>query len=977
LAGDYDERRNDETLPSKEIAMIRALCSASLVSFLFAAAAAAGQKDGAKIEKIGEGVLKAPLSIRTTPTGALVVLDRRGDDYAVVRFSPSGELESQTPVPASIKGPTLALVDHTGTMFFLRQRDHTLWVVEPGEKPFPVEMKGPILGAALRRVKTLESLYLLGERKSGVLRLAGGRVVPIVLSKYPATGELIELRVRGNGHLYAYATAEHLVYHFDSRGKFLEAFGGGGPAPPRVGIPADYLMQTYDVDRGGDIYWTLANYGPLLRLSSDGTSGVHFRGTETWSKPWMGPIHTVTGLALSGDRAYAIDRGYNRITSFPKALVADGADGADTVDTRVFGYSFRLLSDAPYKLFTGAEARLRIAFAPGHRLLHKVTLAYQLSDIAHRRVAHGSVELDVPGDGAVERDLPLLNLPRLGWYQLDTTLMDGDSVLGERVAFLGRTNDDPRTPIPPKEQSGWNDLATHRMIGMGLHRFGGSMKQILEEQRPFIEEARRLGIPHFVQITEERDCTPANVAAILKQYPELPLLEIVNEPNLRMKVEAYVKLLRPCYEAAKAVSAKARVMGPAQCGSELGWFEAFLKSGGGAYVDVVSVHTYERHNSMDPYHWGWKLPKLRELMDRHGLKEKPLYQTEHGFMADYHAFLARPLWQGRAVFLETFLMDRNRIGPERYYYYYVNQGGFRGFSAYLVTAERELFPAASLLRSRAQLLGDRTFAEALDFGAPGNWLVLGNRYTGPRGDMVVLVNCGAWKPLSLDVKLPPGARVVDSFGNPAELAQPSRLEVGRLPIYVELPPGTRLEASLPAFGHNVAPTAKVIVEDEAAQKSSVRLTNGRLEFDFENEPDRIGMLATKDKLPLDVTLEFDKAHTLSSAILYGSLADNDKCTPLEYDLSVRCHGTWRKLDSVRVAAEGRTLKYGNFARLTGYDNPWIFVHRFASVEADAVKFHFVRTTFGQYPTEQLNAEIARSGLRPRVELREIQVFADR
>ncbi len=951
------------------------LCTTLLVSL-----AMGGAPDSLKIEKFGGDILKAPVSIRAMPAGSLVVLDRRGDGYAVVLFSPEGQVERQVAVPAQIKGPTLALADSDGSIYFIKHKDSTLWVLEKDGEPFPVEMKGPILGAALKRVKTLESLYLLGERKSGVLRLAGGRLEPIVLSKYPSKGELTELRVRGNGQLYAYSTAEHLVYHFDSRGKFLDVYGGGGPAPPRVGVPADFLLQSYDVDRGGDLYWTLANYGPLVRLSADGDTAVHYRGMENWSTPWMGPIHTVVGVAMSGDRAYALDAGTHRITSIPKTFVADGAPDADTVDTRVFGFSFRLLCDNPYKLCTGPEANLRIAIDQGQRRLHKVTCAYEVADLQRRPVARGTVELDVPGNGTVTRELPPIPLPRLGWYQLDIALRAGDTTLTERVAFLGRTIDDPHVPIPTREQTGWHDLATHRMLGLGLHRFAGELKQILEEQRSQILQAQRLGVPYFVQLTEERDCTPENVLTLLKQYPDLPLLEIVNEPNLRMKAEDYVKLLGPCYETAKRASTKVRVLGPAQCGSELGWFEAFLKAGGGKYVDGVSVHTYERHNSMDPYHWGWKLPKLRELLDRYGLQDRPLYQTEHGFLGDYHAQLARPSWQGRSVFLETLLMDRHGIGPERYYYYYVNHGGFRGFSAYLVTAEHELMPAALLLRSRAQLLGDRKFAEALDFGTPGNWLVLGNRYHGPQNDMVVLINCGAWKPIPVELKLPPEARALDCFGNPVELARRGdicTLDVGRLPTYVELPAGARLEAALPGLGRNVAAQAKIVVDDEPAQKSAERLTNGRLEFDFENEPDRVGLLASSDKLPLDVTLELGARQTISAVILYGSLADNDKCTPLEYDVLVRSGGEWRPVDSVRVEADGRTLKHGNFARMTWYDNPWIFLHRFAPVEADAVKFHFKRTTFGQYPTEQLNAEIARSGLRPRVELREVQVFSPR
>lgn len=959
--------------------MLKQLSCATWVLFL-TASVLAGEKKEAKIEKIGTGLLKAPSSIRTAPSGDLVVLDRRGDASVVVTFSPQGKVVSEVKVPAAIPSPTVALADSAGNLYFSRMRDRSVWIRQANREAKPLDLKVPILGLAVQKVDGKEFLYVLGGRKDGVLRLpaGGGEPTRLTLSHYPDKGDLIELRVRPQGDLYGFSTIEHLIYHFDPRGQLKETFGGGGPAPPRTGLPADFAMSAYDVDDNGDVYWTMANYGPLLRYTADGNLGIHFRGAENWHTPWMGPIHTVVGLALSGSRAYAVDRGYNRVTSFPKSIVVPGASDTESIDTHIYGYSFRILSDTPYKLFTEPQARLRVAFDQGHRRSHKAVLAYVAHDLEKREVARGKVELEVPGDAAVERELPPIRLPRLGWYQLDMALMDGDKPLIERVAFLCRDVEDARLPIPAQEQTGWNDVATHKMIGMGLHRFGGDIKQILQDQQGAIEQARKLGVPYFVQITNERDCTPENVTSILKQYPDLPLLEIVNEPNLRMKVADYVQIVKRCREAARKVSPKVRIMGPSQCGTELRWFESFFKAGGGEYVDAVSVHTYERHNSMDPYHWNWKLTKLRSIMNEHGCKDKPLYQTEHGFLGDYHSLLLRAPWQGRSVFLEYLMMDRAGIGPARFYYYYVNQGGFRGFSAYLVSGARELFPAAALMRTRARLLGDRKLTKVLDFGEPGNWLVLGNRYGGSGDDLVVLVNCGVWKPVPVLVKLPGGSRVFDCFGNRLSLGEdkPVTIPVGPFPTYIQIPAGAKVEASLSPFGRNIAPESKITVSDAKAQELSGRLTNGRLEFDFENEPERVGLLASNDKLPLDVTLAFQGNRKIAAAVLYGSLADNDKCTPLEYEVRVRSGGVWKKVDAVRVEADGRQLKLGNFARLTWYDNPWIFVHRFEPVEADAVQFHFLRTTFGQYPTTELNAAITRSGLRPRVELREAQVFTE-
>src|SRR5262249_48650862 len=85
----------------------------------------------------------------------------------------------------------------------------------------------------------------------------------------------------------------------------------------------------------------------------------------------------------------------------------------------------------------------------------------------------------------------------------------------------------------------------------------------------------------------------------------------------------------------------------------------------------------------------------------------------------------------------------------------------------------------------------------------------------------------------------------------------------------------------------------------------------------------------------DVTFDLGGSKTISAAILYGSLADNDKCTPLEYDVLMRSGGTWQKVDEVRVPADGKTLRYGNITRLTWYDNPWIFVHRFKPDQVQA------------------------------------------
>jgi len=927
-----------------------------------------GAAQAGEILKLGAGQLREPLAVQTAPNGDLVVLDQRGNDCAVVRFAPDGKKTEEKNVPAAVKRPQAAAADSGGTYYLLAQGG--VWRL-PAKAEQAETVENGASGLAVKKANAGECLYLL--KGANVLRvsIANQSRQTLTLSAVPAKGGLSSLHVRADGHLYAFSDAERLLYHYDAEGKLLERFGSGGDI--RCGIPASCMGACFDVDDAGDVYWTLADYGPLLHYTADGKTGVQFNGQEAWNARWTGPIHTLCGFALSGDRAYELDRHYKRLTSFPKHTVAPGAKDCDTVSTQAFGLNFNLRTDRPYKLFLDEKAVLRVVFDGGNRRIHQAALEYESFDYWKHSVAKGKLDLNLPGEAGATFDLPL-PLPKLGWYELDAKLSGGGELLMERIVFLCRTLADARLPIPAQESSGWADMATHKAMGMGLHRFHfNSNAKEFEQTLKTIEEARKLNVPFFLQITDKKDCTPANVKTVIEKIPDLPALEIVNEPNLNTSPADYVKLLQKCYEAAKEANPKVRVLGPTQCGTELGWYGAFFKAGGGKFVDGVSVHTYMRHNSMDPYHWLWKLPRLLDVMKANGCDGKPLYQTEHGFMADYHGHCLRHIWQARSVYLEYLVLDRFGMWPDKHFYYYLNQGGFADFSSFMLNDRRELYPAALLLRTRASLLGERKYARALSFGAPGDWLVLGNVYEGADSDLVVLVNCGAFKPVEVAAALPPGTKGFDTFGNPMALpaGSPARLSVDRCPTYLSLPHGANFSLTVPGFGENLATQAKVQVDDPEAQKKAAFLTNGQLEFDFADEPERDGFRAKADHLPLDVTLQFDAPRKISRMLVYGSLADNDKCTPVDYEVHVRAGGAWKKVDEIHVPVDGRVTRLEPLIkRLTWYDNPWIFQHDFAPVEADAVKLHFISTTFGQWPVK----EVMWGPLPQRVHLREVQVF---
>jgi hypothetical protein len=943
--------------------------NAAVLIGLVLAAAPAGAAQQTDIRKLAAGQLSDPISLQASPDGTLVLLDQRGNGATILVFDPEGKKISERALPVSLARPQTAAADSKRSFHVLA--DLKAWILPPDDKGEPRMVEPDVVSLTVKKTSSGEFLFLLKKQEVVVIPLPDGARRAIPLSAGPASGGLGPLRVRGNGHLYAYADAERLVWHFDAAGKLIEKFGSGGDI--RCGIPSGCIGPHFDVDDRGDVFWSLADYGTLCRYTADGKTGVQYTGQEAWNSRWTGPIHTLSGFALSGDRAYETDRGHKRITSFPRRLVDAGAKDAETVSALAFGLNFRAQTDRPYKLFTGEKAAIRVAFDPGNRRIHEASLHYVLRDFQQRPAAQGTIPCALPGEAAATFDLPL-TLPLLGWYQLDLALSSGKETLLERVVLLGRVEEDPRLPIPAKEVSGWNDLETHKMVGLGLHRvhFQTDPKEFAGTLQ-VIEAARKLGVPCFLQITDKKNCTPENVKAILEKVPDLPALEIVNEPNLNTSPKDYVRLLTPCYEAAKAANPRVIVLGPSQCGTELGWFEAFLKAGGGRVVDAVSVHTYMRHNSMDPCHWQWKMKRLREVMAANDCGDKPLWQTEHGFMADYHGHCLRHRWQARAVMLEYLTLDRLGIGPDRYFYYYLNHGGFGGFSSYLVSDRREPYPSALMLRERERRLGGRKFARALDLGTPGNLLALGNVYEGSDGDVLVLVNAGAFHPVEAEVALPAAARAADAFGNPVALPTGGRgkFAIDRYPTYVLLPRGAAVSVSVPGFGKNVAPEAKVETADPDAQKKAAFLTNGALEFDFADAPERDGFRGKPDALPLEVTFRFDAPRSLSGAIVYGSLADNDKCTPTEYEVQVRAGADWKKVAEVKVGVDGRAIVLDpSVKRLTWYDNPWIFTHRFPAVKTDALRIRITATTFGQWPVK----EVMWGPLPARAHLREVQIF---
>ncbi len=934
--------------------------------------------------KIGEKKFSDPQAVAISEEGLLLAIER-GQKPVVHRFSAAGQERTSLPLPQELTGdnaPDLIAPGPGDTIYLARARKQGIWKldgtraeqIDPGLIPAAIAFRN-------------DALFILGHERQGITRLKGQKVNSIPLSVFPERGHFSQLRVRANGDFYVYAEEEHLVWRFNSQGKLLEKIGGG-EALSKSSMTADHIGRHFDVDAQGHVYWTLGDYGALFKI--DAVTGMVSRFWQRRSKQpaWIGNIASLRGMTVQNDFAFILDRAFNRITALPLSWVAPGAPDTTTLDTRAFGLNFHLSSEAPYKVFTSPQIRLRAAFAAGNRKLRSAKLTLTVRDFNGKVIATVASTPAFKDGNATTINLPSFNLPQLGWYQIEAALFASDDIelkkpLLTRLHYITRTVTDAAVPIPQQEHTGWDDLHTPRLVGSRLHRYALHRPGQIDEFEADIRNARKIGMPYFTLLINRKDCTPENARAIVERLKsfgdEEPLIELLNEPNLSMSAREYVKLLRPCRDAIKKANPRARIMGPVQCGTNLKWLEAFFLAGGGELIDVVSLHTYEKHNSMDASHWNWKFTQIQELLKKYQCDKKPIYQTEHGFLGDYNGHFTRPQWQANQLLLEKLVLDRFGIDDSKYFIYYVNEGGYRAYRAYIVNSERELLPAATMMRVRRYLLGDAQFVKPLNFTLSATKLLTANVYRDADRDVVILQNNGALDSIEVKADLPQSTRLFDCWGNP--LPKTDSLKVGRTPLYLHLPRNAAFELFVPGVGHDIAPQATITVDDAKGRQSIARLTNGLLEFDFLNQPEKVGFLALDGKLPLEITLEWNAPQTISSAILYASMADNYKSTPLAYELWARRNNTWQKIDAINQSPRVESFTIGNTGNLTDYENPWIFRHLFARPDllvTDALRYVFKRTTFGHYPTQEMRDNIGArigQGFENRVELREIEIYS--
>lgn len=126
--------------------------------------------------------------------------------------------------------------------------------------------------------------------------------------------------------------------------------------------------------------------------------------------------------------------------------------------------------------------------------------------------------------------------------------------------------------------------------------------------------------------------------------------EVYNEPNVKIfwkedspRGADYAKLLERSWREIKSADPSSKVLYSGTAGVPLHFIEDSLKAGAGKYFDIMNIHPYNWGGGGRPEAIAGEVEKLRKLMDRYGIGDKPIWITEVGWPTSAVASVEEPV----------------------------------------------------------------------------------------------------------------------------------------------------------------------------------------------------------------------------------------------------------------------------------------------------------------------------------------------
>ena len=458
---------------------------------------------------------------------------------------------------------------------------------------------------------------------------------PLALGEPIADCDDIEADSRGNLLVLA---AVRRLYKFDPAGRLLATVGGGTRLQAKDGSE---LLHSVAADSRGNIYSiTPGNPGKVSMFDWALKTVTQHAGQHAWNDPY-GPASSYTPMAVDpSDRLWIATNGssdgagsmhFRPCVLRTKANFLDPETNQAVVSsTLLLGLNLAVESALPYNIAARvAPISADFVVKAGVRRVKAVSVTWNAYDIMKAEVGKGQFDLALE-DGKEARKTVTFTPTRLGWYMLEFHVASGTEPLTGVAAFFGIVRYFAGLPsLDAKESAGgWDDPARQAFAGLMCMRVSPKADNMPQVDAAVLGAAK-YGCTVLAQFTDREQCTPEHLRWVLTKFKgRIKYYEILNEPNLTMKPDEYVRLLKTLYPLVKGLDPDAQVLAPATCGLQLPWIEAFYKANGGKFFDILSIHDYEGHESVDPVHWQWKFGELRSLMALHGDEAKTLWQTE-------------------------------------------------------------------------------------------------------------------------------------------------------------------------------------------------------------------------------------------------------------------------------------------------------------------------------------------------------------
>ncbi len=862
---------------------------------------------------------------------------------------------------------------------------------------------------ANERIAVVPSQRVNGKWEGGdkivVLNAQGAIEKTIALPQ--AYGEVQDVTADKMGNFYVKAEP-NAIYKISPEGKLLRTFGGNNTGTRNP--DGSEVIHTVGVDSKNNVYtFTWGNPTLLTRFDADGKIVTQREGQWKWADPW-GTHSNYTPLAVAPDdriwAASTVIHDRNNV-NFPAyraapAIVRTRADffsipANSIVQTplRMLGFKPDVKSGLPSNVSFEPNKPISMEFsvAAANRNVSATTAIWRAFDAFKNEVGKGTLNLPLENGKAATVAFSWTP-PRFGSYFVQVKMTSPDGDLGALGEHIGVT---PRFANMVSDVSGfrggWEDAQRQMWSGLPNMRIHpGLRREDKPEERAkkmdamdaHIAAVEKAGATFLVQIVDnQKNFNADDVRAIMERFKgRVKYIEVCNEPNFSGSIEEYFKIHKATYDIVKAVDPAAKVMGPSTVNIDLSWLKRLYELGFKDVSDIISVHDYEGHESIDPVHWRWKFGEVRKIMAANGDSKKEIWQTERA-ISGVRGNNYQGLVQAIRMSLHRDLLETLGVPSEHNNHYYLNQGGYSSVPTYVWSAQGP-HPGALVTRTRHALTSalNRKYAGMLGFGATGNTLYLGVSYAGNGGETVVLRNLGApSSKVEFGVKGGAALNITDSWGNkssPSVKNGKVSLDIGQLPIYVELGAGQSLEAPQTDFGRNIAQRAEFVYSSTSKNPIS-GLNNGIIETYNAGNPngDTNGAKIWRGDLPSpgqNLEMRFARPTAVNKIILRTPRADNDFTTLLDYDIQSFDGTAWKTVAEMRrpmAASEPAVTADATNAIWT--DDTNVFTHTFAPVTTDRLRLVARETTRGFLPDDSTRAWA--NQIPQKLMLREVEIYA--